>query len=304
MKTTTCGHCGKINIPKNDTFIVDGIICCASCLEKEFPEPGQLESRSVAHAFDPTVCTTCGTDHGELELQKIVNHPTCAYCVQKIREKSFPRWVKMFMAGLILLVTFAFMWNLRFFKAHRQIRIANEALAKGDFKGAMTNMDEAGKNIPEIKFISTGAEYFRGIYLLNSKKSGEALRIFEQLTGKLPPGYNLPELINQARIGEGFDNGDYELFLSATLENLENDFGSAMSWAYVASAYACLYAESGNDSMKHHAREHLQKARELDSTVAEMKNYYNMIEYRLYAKEIIDSKEFDRRFPEGWHKPR
>jgi hypothetical protein len=68
----------------------------------------------------------------------------------------------------------------------------------------------------------------------------------------------------------------------------------------VASAYACLYADKGADSLKTNALDYLAQAAAIDSTSAEAKEYRNRIEHRLATRQIIERETFIKQYPNGW----
>lgn len=107
-------------------------------------------------------------------------------------------------------------------------------------------------------------------------------------------------MIIQASLGVAFDNKDYEEFLRASKAYLEYDTTLAIANASVASAYSCLYAESGKEADNENARFYLAKAKQIDNDSEDMLTYYNMIEYRLQHRIIITREEFAKKFPNGW----
>ena len=50
------------------------------------------------------------------------------------------------------------------------------------------------------------------------------------------------------------------------------DTTQALSWAGVASAYACLYSQTGNEIFKFNATKYLEKATTIDSLSKELKD--------------------------------
>ncbi len=68
----------------------------------------------------------------------------------------------------------------------------------------------------------------------------------------------------------------------------------------LASAYACLFAATGDEAARKEAVSRLPSEDERAALSPEEQKYVNRIEYRLATRDIILSKEFDRRFPQGW----
>jgi tetratricopeptide (TPR) repeat protein len=302
MKNTACDHCDNKAVPVNDTIKIDGEVFCIPCFESNFTGKKDLEGRLVEKEPDPTICSSCNKDFNDIELKKISRYPVCKECEIKIQNRTFPGWVKGFFAGIVGIVIFSIFWNWKYYQAYINVKKSNEYFIKGDYFTACNLMASASEKVPEVEDLKIISSYFKGIDLLTKDKSSEALIEFNKCKEKLPEDYNISPLISKAKIGSCFDNKDYDGFLSAAKENLESDTTSANSWASVASAYACIYAEKGKDTAKLQAYKYLEKAESIDSNSTEMKGYYNMIEYRIFTRQIIKREDFIKKFPTGWDK--
>ena len=303
MKKIDCQNCDSKEVPLNETLKIEGSIYCSNCFNSHFPDKDVLSNKSVVRELDPSVCFSCNTDFGNMALKQIAQHPICEECEAALNNKIFPTWVKAFFVGILAIVVMAFFWNWKFYEAYNNIKKANASFQVGDYPNASALMQSASEKVPEVEDLKTIADYFKGIDLLAQDKNAEALVAFDACKNKIPPDYNIHQLIIQAKIGVAFDNKDYQGFLAAAKENLGLDStSSAISLTAIASAYACIYVDKGQEEAKQHTLEYLQKAKEKDSTSKEMADYYNKVEYRLETRNIISSKEFDKQFPNGWTK--
>ncbi len=302
MKIVACSHCDKKTVPLNDTIKISGKVYCNDCLQSEFPDEEALKGHIVEREFDPTVCASCSKDFDNIELKKVSSYPICNECEQDIKNKTFPMWVKAFFIGILVIVVSAFSWNWKYYQAYNNIKQSNEFAQKGDYAHAADLMGSASEKVPEVEDIRTMASYYKGIKLLSEDKSQEAMTEFNNCKDKLPPDFNVQSLIVQARIGIGFDNKDYEEFLAASKENLALDTTLAVSWTSVASAYACIYVDKGDNEAKKQAEIYLEKAKAIDSTSQAMKEYYNMVDFRIQTRQIIKREEFISKYPNGWTK--
>ena len=302
MKKTSCDICQKTDVPLNDTLKIEGKTYCAACIQATFPNDSHLELENIEKEFDPTVCVFCEKDFGSRHLSNIANYPVCEDCETDIRNRTFPTWVKAFLAAIVVIVIGAFFWNWKYYQAYNDIKTSNNQFTAGFYTQAAERMTSASEKVPEVEELSTLASYFRGIARLTEDKSAEALVEFNQCADKMPAEYNMGILINQATIGATFDNKDYEGFLKASMKQLELDSSNATFWTSIASAYACIYADKGDESARKNAFLYLQKARSIDSTSADAREYYNMVEYRIDSKKIISREEFLQQFPNGWTK--
>lgn len=300
MREVTCEACNREDTPLNNSVKVDGAVYCNSCFNRKFPEKEDVKDKKVIIEYDPTVCTRCSKDFGRTVLPKVSDYPICDECQVLMKNNTFPKWVKIFFAVILAIVVFSFYWNWRFYQSYTNIKKSNELFAAQDYAKAADLMQKASEQVPEVEDLKTLSHFERGLSYMGSDKSTEALVEFEQCRGKLPEDYNLYLYILQAQIGSGFDNKDYNLFLSASKEFLKYDSISAMPWAVVSSAYACLYAQQGADSLKVLSEKYENKAKAIDNTSKEMLDYYNRIDHRITTRDIITGAEFVIRFPNGW----
>ncbi|MFL9845843.1 hypothetical protein [Flavobacterium rhizosphaerae] len=302
MKLTACNICNQDNVPLNNTLKVNGQVHCSNCLEEHFSHKDMLQDKVVEKEHDPTVCSFCNKDFEEKELGKLSVYPTCADCREDIKKKTFPLWVKGFFAAIIVIVVFAFVWNWKYYAAYNNIQDAFAYSALGDYHAALGQMEAAEAKVPEVYDLSVLSAYFRGIDFLANNKSEQALEEFKKCENYLPEeGYELTNLVLQARMGVAFDKKDYDGFLESALLELDTDSTLAANNAAVASAYACIYASKDDEAAKEKSLEYLAKAQALDTANAD-KNYYNIIEYRLSSKNIMSREEFNKKYPNGWTK--
>lgn len=302
MRTTRCDICDKAQIPLNQTLKVNGKTYCENCLERDFPNERMLEHKEVQRDLDPTVCAFCNKDFGETELKKLSDYPVCDECEKNVQNKAFPGWVKAFCIGIGLIVIISFAWNWKFFNAYLNIREANDFFTKGDYANASLAMEAASEKVPKVEDLKTFSAYFKGIDFLSKDQSTEALHEFEKCKDKLSEDYAINNFIIQARMGSTFDHEDYPGFLQAAKDNLAIDTTLAVSYASVASAYACLYVDEGNEENKQNYQWYIHRAKEIDSTSQEILQYYDMLAYRVESKRIIQREQFIKEFPDGWNK--
>jgi hypothetical protein len=301
LKHITCNKCNNHTTPLNEAIKVSGIVYCIACAETEFTTEASLKGKTIERDIDPTICASCQGDYGSLVLDKIAAYPVCNDCKIKIKKRTFPLWVKAFFAAVLLLVVFSFSWNWRYYQGYQHINLSKAAVEKGDYATAARMIRFAEKKVPESEGVKLMSDYINGIDLLTREKSDSALALFTKCRNKLPPDYNIESMINAATAGDCFDKKDYGCFLTASIANLNID-SSAAAWASVASAYACIYAQSGQDSTRKTAYKYLEKAKSIDSLTDDSKLYYNLIEYRIYSRQIIRRQEFIEKFPGGWLK--
>lgn len=300
MRHVDCDVCEAKHIPLNDTIKIDGRVHCSDCFNAHYTSEEDLQGKEIEKDYDPTVCSFCLTDFDDVEVGVLSNRPICDSCEVAIRERTFPTWVKAFLAAIVVLVIGSVVWNMRYYQAYREVNESYSRIQMQDYSGAAGLMKSASLRLPEVEDLAILSAYSHGLELLSNDKCTEALAEFIMCQDKLPENFSIDALILQAKIGSTFENKDYDGFLDACLLNLELDPTSASSFASVSSAYACVYAAGGADTAKQNALLYLNKAKAIDNTSKEATDYYNMIEYRIESRRILRREEFVKQFPNGW----
>ncbi|MGW8257702.1 MAG: hypothetical protein ACWGMZ_09480 [Thermoguttaceae bacterium] len=299
MKTLSCESCGQEK-PMQDMLNISGHQLCQVCGEKFFQERPNLSRQEATKHVDPTICVNCGKDNGDTPHELLTQQPTCAACIAFFRNRPFPRWIKASFVALIGLVVFSLVWNWRFFQGHFESRAAFRAFFQGNVAEASEQMTAAVKHIPESQYLQVVSLYVQGTLDLKERKCEEALKCFRGCGG-LSPAFQVPLMIHYAELGAAFDKKDYDGFLQASEAIAKDQPLDPIARAQVASALACKYAVSGDEQLRLQAEEKLAEAKKLGNKALQASRYEERIRFRLETREIIDTKEFDRRFPNGWN---
>ncbi len=303
MRQNHCAQCGD-TFPMNDTYQVVGRLLCESCANQEWSNrPGGMPPDDVIPQVDPTVCCKCQADHGDRELPRIVGLPVCPGCEYELRHRPFPAWVKIAFAALLALAVTSFVFNLRFFQGYIELRRVPRAMAKGDVARAAALMTSAAGHLPEVTELKAAAAFYQSLDLMSQDRSAEAVPLLKQCLAEMPGQSSerlfAANLLLRAEAGAAFDAKDYDTFLAKESELLKRDPNAPMAMAAVASAHACKYAVTGQESHKQEAMKYLDAATK-DSGTPEAAEYRQRILHRLHTREVINKKEFDRRYPHGW----
>src|SRR5258708_17262214 len=96
--------------------------CCSGEMPQGDNPPSGNEENSE-HLPD-SACAFCKTDFGGAPLEKLSVYPICEACKTELDKKIFPLWVKLFFAGVMLLVVFSIFFNGRFYAAYMNVKQA------------------------------------------------------------------------------------------------------------------------------------------------------------------------------------
>jgi hypothetical protein len=159
-------------------------------------------------------------------------------------------------------------------------------------------MEAAQRHVPESRQLATLAAFYRGLQLLTEDKASAAVPYLKKTKAAVPNEPFVDRLLLTAEAGAAFDAGDYALFLERQKALAKLDPTDAMAEAGVASAYACQYAVSGQETLRQQAVAQLARAAKLvKDDPAPFEEYERRIRHRLETREIISREEFLRRFP-------
>lgn len=284
----------------NDTFILGESTVCRPCCENALSELNTDTPPNIRQQTDPTVCHRCNRDGGDSTLPTVAGMPACEACYAYMHHYPFPAWIKASASALVLLVVFATVWNLRFVRGYREMNMSMAALGQGDLALAASMAHSAARHVPESMDIAALESYFDGIANLRNNNSAEALSYLKTAGELLPPSFGVDDLILQARIGVAFDNSNYDEFLALASQEALKRPSDAGIQATVASALACKFAATGDESYHERALARLKLAKNLAAGAPGMAEYEQRIMHRLSTREVIDEKEFNIRFPQGW----
>jgi hypothetical protein len=302
MIQCTCEQCGG-KFPMNDTLRVRERVLCTGCCERIVKEQ-HPQREDLQRPNDPTVCANCRKDNGTVELPLLAGVPVCGPCEAFFRNRPFPLWTKLALAAVLALMVVSVFWNMRFYRAYTAFHRFETCWSQGQLEPATTQISSVAALVPELRDLRILATFFQGLVLLRQDKNAEALEKLVQCKDRLPAQYQVEWFLLQAKSGAAFDAKDYDGFLAAaqTLDKMRP--ADPICKAELASALACKYAVTGDTGFREQAILCLAQAEEMAKDNPEFKEYDERIRYRLHSREIITSKEFHERFPNGWTEPK
>jgi hypothetical protein len=105
MRQGTCSQC-SVKGPLRTYFQHGGTVYCQACAES-IPQPSTI--------IDPTICAGCQTDNGNSEFSLVGKLPFCPECQKRFYERPYPQWLKLSLAGLLMLLVVALVHGRKYF---------------------------------------------------------------------------------------------------------------------------------------------------------------------------------------------
>jgi hypothetical protein len=326
---------------------VDGKLLCRRCTAQVVEQAkAKRTAVEIVSIIDPTVCYQCKADYGSTELPLIGGLPFCARCAPSLYARPFPPWLKLTLAGLLVLLGVALLYGNRYFKAGKALVLGERLVAARQYEPAIPQLQAALAIAPDCEkavLLLGKADLLAGRYeeghkvlsghkggrfeegplasevaqiharvgrgvekaqearkLYEAGKSVEAARTYHEAVALLPEAPGLADAVDGLDAVAAFDRKDYDTFLALAEKGWKNHSQSSDYAAALASALACKYAVTGDPAFHTRAEEMLEKARQLAASSPEamqrQKEYEERIRYRLKTRQILDPKEYDRRF--------
>jgi hypothetical protein len=303
MRHAVCEGCGQ-SAPQGETVAILGKTLCRGCAEQFLNVASQpLPQESIQRQIDPTICGFCSVDGGDRELPKVLGVPTCEACDHKLRHRPFPRWIKVSAVALLVLVIGAFVHNYRFIQAHWAFQQSFRSLRDGRIHEASEQMASAAALVPDEPEFLVLSKLFAGGDMLTQEKEAEAAVLLKQAQSQLPPTHPLRPMADAylaaAQAGVAFNAKDYDAFLAIQKEFHGKHPGEPQALLGMASAHACKYAVTGKEQHKKEAMKFLDDAAKWPQS-PESAKFRERIEHRLHTRTILERKEFEKQFPNGW----
>jgi hypothetical protein len=304
MRTIECSSCHQ-SLATNQTVLIGERALCEPCavadlkaLGNSEPDPTQLRKQ-----VDPTICFGCHKDNGSTVWPTLQSGlPVCEECRDAFLNRPYPNWIRLSFAGLVVVAVISFWANWRFVVGFRSLKQATRAMQSGQIHRARTLITGASASVPESADLKKAALLYTGIDKLTLQDSAGAIAAFRELEVLDPTRQDLPELMDEALLGETFNRHDYDAFLAVSQRLFDRRPSDPARLAGLASAYACKFASTGDNSLKAHSLQLLDQSKRLAGAKAppELGALINRTYYRLETRQILSPAEFTKRFPDGW----
>lgn len=227
----------------------------------------------------------------------------CDPCRQFVMNYPVPLWVRRFFYGLLIITCLSFTVQARFIAGYVELRLASRALRGRDINLAMRHFRNAANRVPESREVVAVAAYFDALKLLNEERPKEALEKLQLTHGALPSAFSGYEVESSAQIAVAFDEKDYDRMVTLSEESVRRNRGATPAKMALASAMACKYAATGDESSKTKVEDLLSEVKGKLNNNPEFTFFEQRMRHRLTTHEIIGPTEYKRRYPQGWTEP-
>lgn len=150
MKQATCSRC-KASFPLRNTFAYNGQSYCESCaptIAREAKDVGQ--TATFTRNVDGSVCALCGAENPsgtDFAFRKKL--PFCEKCGPQVERWPYPTWLKLSLAGLVLLLAASLIHGRTYFHAGREMYLGERLVKQSKYAEAVPHLKEAVRIAPD-----------------------------------------------------------------------------------------------------------------------------------------------------------
>jgi tetratricopeptide (TPR) repeat protein len=97
---------------------------------------------------DNTICLRCGKDNGATDFPLVGDKPFCYSCGELITNWPYPKWLKVSLACLLVLLLVALVHGRKYFRAGRAMYKGERLVQQGDYTNALPYLQETLRIAP------------------------------------------------------------------------------------------------------------------------------------------------------------
>ena len=150
MGDIKCSECGQLAAPANAYELNRRLYCenCAKSAIEYARSSGQPVD--IVRYVDKSICSRCNTYIGEAGAHlQVGNLRFCQPCATLVQDWPYPKWLKLSLAGLMLLLAFALIHGKKYFEAGKNLYLGEKLVENHKYAQALLYLKETLKISPE-----------------------------------------------------------------------------------------------------------------------------------------------------------
>lgn len=149
MASPTCSECAR-SLSANEAYELNGKVYCGPCVQaaaQRAKDAGQPVS--VTRFVDKSICPRCNTYIGEGGGVAAGPVRLCLPCSELVQNWPYPQWLKLSLAGLLLLLVFALAHGRQYFQAGKNLYRGELLVEGGKYAEALPYLKNTMKIAPD-----------------------------------------------------------------------------------------------------------------------------------------------------------
>jgi hypothetical protein len=147
MDQVSCSECSK-SVSSSEAYELNGKIYCGPCVQAAAERAKAAgQPVSVTRYAEKSICARCNTYIGGGGVA-IANARLCLSCSERVQNWPYPQWLKLSLAGLLLLLAFALIHGRKYFQAGKDLYRGEQLIEKGHYNDALPYLKATMKLAP------------------------------------------------------------------------------------------------------------------------------------------------------------
>jgi hypothetical protein len=149
MGDIKCSECGQVATAAN-AYQLNGRLYCAKCAKSaiEYAKSSGQTVEIVRYA-DKSVCSRCNAYVGESGAHlEVGNLRFCQPCATLVQDWPYPKWLKLSLVGLLLLLGIALIHGQKYFEAGKNLYRGEQLVERHQYAQALPYLTETLKTAP------------------------------------------------------------------------------------------------------------------------------------------------------------
>jgi hypothetical protein len=234
MSQVACCECSQ-SISSGEAYELNGKVYCAPCA-RTAAERAKAAGQpiSVTRYVDKSLCARCSTYIGEGGEVAVGNARLCVACSELVKDWPYPQWLKLSLAGFLLLLVFALIHGRKYFQAGKDLYRGEQLIEKGEYQQALPYLKATMKLAPNS---DKGALLTAKAALL----SGDVLTAAHVLEGHNNGRFENSDKPDFQEVKRLWDNANAAMDKLQIAAKLEEQDGKEVEAAKLAHEAAAIY---------------------------------------------------------------
>src|SRR3974390_2962273 len=149
MVSPTCSECAR-SLSASEAYELNAKIYLDPCVQAAAQRAKEAgEPVAVTRYVDKAICPRCNAYIGEGGGVAAGPVRLCLPCSEVVQTWPYPQWLKLSLAGLLLLLVFALAHGRKYFEAGKNLYRGEQLVEKGQYRQALKYLKETLRIAPE-----------------------------------------------------------------------------------------------------------------------------------------------------------
>jgi hypothetical protein len=149
MGDIKCSECGQVATAAN-AYELHGRLYCANCAKSAIEyAKSSGQAVQISRYVDKSICSRCNTYVGESGAHlQVGNLRFCQPCAMLVQDWPYPKWLKLSLVGLLLLLGIALIHGKKYFEAGKNLYRGEQLVEQHQYAKSLPYLKQTLKTAP------------------------------------------------------------------------------------------------------------------------------------------------------------